>query len=116
MSTKPEKTEFVSLEDAQRAEPTVLPPDPLAMQELQNTHSRDMQNLHRGWVGAFIGSGPEKPGNTAVLVIVVCFFFIAGLAFQFDLDKQFDSFYKLLTTLFGPIGLALGYLFGSKEK
>lgn len=116
MSNKPEDIELVSEDKARRAKPEVREPDQLAMQEMQNSHSRNMETLLRGWVGACIGSGPEKSGNTAFLVIVLCFFFIAIAAFRFDLDKQFDNFYKLLTTLLAPIGLALGYLFGSKEK
>ncbi|MCU0819436.1 MAG: hypothetical protein MUF11_09010 [Beijerinckiaceae bacterium] len=116
MSGKLESTELVSIEEARRAEPTVRPPDPLALQELQNSHSKNMQELNRGWLGACIGSGPEKPGNTAVLVIILCFLFIAASAFKFDLSTQFENFFKIVTTLLGPIGLALGYLFGSREK
>lgn len=116
MSNKQENNDLVSVDEARRSEPIVAAPDSLAIKELDHFHSMEMHNLHRGFLGAIVGSGPEKPGNTAIIVIVFCFVFISVAGFKLDLDKQFDQFYKLITTLLGPVGLALGYLFGSREK
>ena len=105
----------VSEDAARRAEPTVPEPDPLALEEARNNHARGMHHLQRGLIGWCVGTGSEKPGNVATLAIIASFAIILIGFFKFDLQKEFESFYKLLTTLLGPVGLALGYLFGSSK-
>jgi hypothetical protein len=107
---------LVTEDQARKSEPVVREPDPLAIEELKNNHTKNMASLHRGFVGSCVGSGPEKAGNVATLTIVACFLMIVGSFLKFDFATQFDSFFKVLTTALGPIGLALGYLFGSKES
>jgi hypothetical protein len=113
---KQKATELVSVDAARAVEPKVPSPDALALKELENSHSKSMHTLSRGWIGACIGSGNEKPGNTAFLVIVCCFAFIGISVFKFDIATQFEQFFKFVTLFFGPVGLALGYLFGSRDK
>ena len=74
-----------------------------------------MHALQRGLLGWCIGSGGEKAGNVATLTILGCFTFMLIAYFKMDLQKEFDAFFKLLTTLLGPVGLALGYLFGARD-
>lgn len=117
MSDLPGGNKFVvSKDDARKAEPVVREPDQLALEELRNSHARDMNKNQRGAIGWMFGSGLEKSGNAAILSIVVFLALIVCAFFKFDLSKDSDAFYKLLTTLLGPIGLALGYLFGSKKS
>ncbi len=74
-----------------------------------------MQALQRGWIGIALGTGGEKAGNVATLTIVACFIIILLLFVRTDMATQFEQFYKMLTTLLGPVELALGYLFGARE-
>ncbi|WVT73331.1 hypothetical protein QM996_17920 [Sinorhizobium chiapasense] len=105
----------MSIEDARRVEPTVRAPDALALEEMKNNHAAGMHKMQRGLVGLVVGTGPEKAGNVATLAIVASFALVMISFFKFDFGTQFDLFYKILTTMLGPVGLALGYLFGSKE-
>ena len=75
-----------------------------------------MQALQRGWIGIALGTGAEKAGNVATLTIIACFLIILLLFAKTDMSTQFDQFYKMLTTMLGPVGLALGYLFGSRDS
>jgi len=75
-----------------------------------------MHTLLRGLLGWCIGSGSEKAGNVATLTILGCLIFILFAFLRMNLQTEFESFYKLLTTLLGPVGLALGYLFGSRDS
>ncbi|WP_206742491.1 hypothetical protein [Rhizobium grahamii] len=50
------------------------------------------------------------------MAIVASFALVMIAFFRFDFATQFELFFKILTTMLGPVGLALGYLFGSKEK
>jgi len=75
-----------------------------------------MHTLQRGLLGWCIGSGSEKAGNVATLTILGCLIFILFAFLRMNLQTEFESFYKLLTTLLGPVGLALGYLFGSRDS
>lgn len=87
MSNKPEDIELVSEDKARRAKPEVREPDQLAMQEMQNSHSRNMETLLRGWVGACIGSGPEKSGNTAFFGDRSVFLFYCNCSFPIRLRQ-----------------------------
>jgi hypothetical protein len=107
---------LVTEEQARKSEPIVPQPDSLALEEIKNNHAKNMAGLHRGVIGWCVGSGPEKAGNVATLTIIASFLLIVCAFFKFDFSAQFDFFYKILTTLLGPIGLALGYLFGSKGE
>jgi hypothetical protein len=117
LSTKPANLDTVSVADARKAEPTIRAPDEAALKELelQNAHDLNKQNLQKGWIGAFMGTGSEKSGNAAIIVIVLCFIFIGCSAGIFKFDKQFDDFFKFLTSMLSIVTLALGYLFGSKS-
>ena len=110
------KPEIVPEDVARRAEPTVRAPDELAIQEVANAHAKEMHTLQRGLLGWCIGSGSEKAGNVATLTILGCLIFILFAFLRMNLQTEFESFYKLLTTLLGPVGLALGYLFGSRDS
>ncbi len=72
--------------------------------------------MQRGLMGWLVGTGPEKAGNVATLSILASFLLVMIAFFKFDFDTQFELFYKILTTMLGPVGLALGYLFGSKDS
>ncbi|MGR9373409.1 hypothetical protein [Rhizobium leguminosarum] len=75
------------------------------------------QHVHRrGLVGMVVGTGPEKASNVATVAIVASFTLVMIAFFRFDFATHFELFYKILTTMLGPVGLALGYLFGSKDK
>lgn len=117
MSDQPlEQPNLVSVADARRAEPTVRPPDELALEEMKNNHAVRTHRMQRGLVGLVVGTGPEKAGNVATVAIVASFGLVMTAFFRFDFATQFELFFKILTTMLGPIGLALGYLFGSKDK
>lgn len=116
MSAPPNKPpETVSPEEARRAEPVVRAADPLALEEMRNSHQATLLSIQRGWIGIALGTGPEKSGNVATLTIFACFVLIILLFLKTDMGTQFDQFYKMLTTLLAPVGLALGYLFGSRD-
>jgi hypothetical protein len=111
-----EEPKLISVEDARRAEPIIRPPDNLAAEELKNSHAEKTHRMQRGIIGLIVGTGPEKAGNVATLAIVASFGLVLIAFFKFDFSTQFELFYKILTTMLGPVGLALGYLFGSKDK
>ena len=75
-----------------------------------------MNQNHRGIVGWIFGSGFEKPGNAAILSIFTFLMLIVIAFFRIDIKADAEVFYKLLTTMLGPVGLALGYLFGAKRS
>ncbi len=106
----------MTAEQARGVEPTVRAPDELAIQEAKNAHENNMHKNERGWVGAVFGSRSEKPGNVALVVILLCFIF-AMLAFvRLDIAKDSELFFKLLSVVSGLVSLALGYLFGSSDR
>jgi hypothetical protein len=108
--------ETVTAEQARGVRPNVPEPDPLALQEAKNAHENNMHKNERGWVGAVFGSRSEKPGNVALIVILLCFVF-AMLAFvHLDMAKDSELFFKLLSVVSGLVSLALGYLFGSSDR
>jgi hypothetical protein len=106
----------VDPEAARGVEPTVRQPDAMALAEVKNAHEAGMHKMQRGVVGWLVGTGPEKAGNVATLSIVASFGLVMVAFFKFDFGTQFELFYKILTTMLGPVGLALGYLFGSKDN
>lgn len=91
------------------------PVDALALKEIENEHEKRKIEMQRGWIGIVLGTGPEKSGNVATLTIVASFFMILISFAKIDFSSGFDQFFKILTTMLGPVGLALGYLFGSRE-
>lgn len=107
---------LITEDQARKTEPVVREPDALALKEQQNNHDKAMAGLHRGWIGWLVGSGPEKSGNVATLTIFACFLIILIAFMKFDFNTQFESFFKIMTSVFGPVGLALGYLFGAKDS
>lgn len=110
------KPETVSIEVARRASPVTREPDALARQELEYNHAQATQRSEQGWIGKFLGSKAEKPGNVAFIVIIICFVIIATAANKMDLKTEFESFMKLTSALFAIITGALGYLFGSNSS
>lgn len=76
----------------------------------------EMRRMGEGWLRACFGSGVDRSGNAAILVILLCFSFIALAALKIDFDKQFDNFLKVFSILLSLVTLALGYLFGSRDK
>jgi hypothetical protein len=80
---------------------------------LENSHQQATQKTEQGWIGKVCGSKGEKAGNIAFLVIIACFLLISGALYTSGLT---DPFFKLMTSLLGVIGLALGYLFGAHNK
>ncbi|EPE98633.1 hypothetical protein RGCCGE502_09410 [Rhizobium grahamii CCGE 502] len=83
---------------------------------MKNNHAARTHRMQRGLIGLIVGTGPEKAGNVATVAIVASFALVMIAFFRFDFATQFELFFKILTTMLGPVGLALGYLFGSKEK
>ncbi len=114
MNSQPDKPATISQDDARRSEPQVLEPDPLALKEKHN-HEKGMSELEAGWLGVFLGSKSEKPGNVAFIAIIFCFIFII-LAFCLIDTKESDFFMKILASMMSVISLALGYLFGSSDR
>ncbi|MDR6873535.1 hypothetical protein J2Y55_004562 [Bosea sp. BE125] len=90
----------------------------MAIDELKANlaHAKDMHQLNRGWVGACIGSGSEKPGNAAIIVILFCFTVMTVALFRLDLKTDMDQLLRIVPVALGPVGLALGYLFGARDK
>jgi hypothetical protein len=79
-------------------------------------HERGQLKQEMGIVGRFVGGRAEKAGNISALVIVVCIvFFIAAYFLPYPPPEKvsFDRVIGLVSSL---ITLALGYLFGSKDK
>lgn len=105
----------VDLDTLRRAEPKVPEkPDALALEEARNNHARELQRMQRGIIGWCVGSGSEKPGNVATLCIAACFLLILSAFLKLDIQKDSEFFLKILSASTGMIGLALGYLFGSR--
>lgn len=88
----------------------------MARQELEYNHAQATQRSEQGWIGRYLGSKSEKPGNVAFIVIIICFMVIGIAAHKMDLKTEFDNFMKLATALFAIITGALGYLFGSNSN
>ncbi len=106
----------VTVEEARRAEPNVPEPDALALKESDNNHDKAILKAEGGFVGAFFGSRTEKPGNVALIVILLCFTLIFCGFFKIDIAINSELFFKLLSVVFGIVTLALGYLFGSSNR
>lgn len=74
-----------------------------------------MLEQHLGMVGRFVGGGPEKAGNIALIVVLfaLCILLVAGAGMAY---AQSDKLYAGFTALAGgSISLAtgaLGYVFG----
>lgn len=115
MSGLQSSEKIVSPEDARRAVPVIRPADTLALEEMRNAHEANKLSIQRGWIGIALGTGSEKAGNVATLVILACFVIILILFVKTDFSTQFDPFFKTFSALLGPVGLALGYLFGSRD-
>jgi hypothetical protein len=115
-TTQPAKT--VSVEDARRAAPRVVEPDEKAAKEDSSlyAHQQATQRASLGAIGWFLGASGEKPGNVAAIVILFCFAIIAWAYGTTNFTTDGESFFKLLAAMLGPIGLALGYLFGSSKR
>jgi hypothetical protein len=109
----PEPTKLVTAKEAREVEPVVPEPDKLALKEVENSHAQATHRAEQGWVGKICGSRGEKSGNIAFLVIVACFLLI-GIAL--NSSGLTEPFFKLLASLLGVIGLALGYLFGAHNS
>lgn len=79
----------------------------------QNT-SRQMQ-MKIGKIGSFVGSGDEKPGNIAFVVLAACFVAILFLLWlhaaypEARLTEAIASFFTVITT-------TLGYIYGRKSS
>lgn len=112
----PAEPQLIKPDDARAVEPLVRQPDAMALAEVKNAHEAGMHKMQRGFIGWLVGTGPEKAGNVATLAIIASFGLVVIAFFKFDFGTQFELFYKILTTMLGPVGLALGYLFGSKES
>lgn len=93
----------------------IRPADSLALEEIRNSHEAYKLSIQRGWIGVALGTGTEKAGNVATLVILACFIIILLLFAKTDFSTEFDPFFKTFSALLGPVGLALGYLFGSRD-
>jgi ABC-type multidrug transport system permease subunit len=113
----PDPPSLISVEAARRSEPTVVAPDARAKKE-ELLHAQATQKNDLGWVGVVLGSRSEKPGNVAAIVILFCFILIGVGFFMTDVRSggSGELFFKLLAALLGPVGLALGYLFGSSKR
>lgn len=66
-----------------------------------------------GWIGRIIGTAEHKPGNIVVLVVALCFLFIAVVIFS---DDQTLPKKEIIASLISIITLALGYFFGKKSE
>lgn len=101
--------------------PDIPVPDALALQEGRNQHEHKLELTKQGQLGRLFGSGVEKSGNVAALVIVFSFALLtfALLTIVFFYSKAPEQsgteefFFKLLSPVASLITLALGYLFGS---
>lgn len=75
--------------------------------------------MHLGWVGKFIGGGPEKAGNIAFTVVGVALLILAvgagALAWSQNTTVA-QAFDKLVTGCISLITGALGYIFGKGGK
>src|SRR5438309_3194304 len=69
------------------------------------------QRMARGAMGWLLGSGTEKPGNIAGLVVVVSFLLLAGVL-VFGADTPSFSKKDALLLVASFITLSLGYIFG----
>ena len=80
-----------------------------------NATAQSQQEMHRmnlGWVGRFLGGGPEKAGNIAALTIAAAILLLAVVAIRIDWTKELDTFLKVLSGVLSVVTLSLGYLFG----
>ena len=96
--------------------PDIPVPDALALQEGRNQHEHKLELTKQGQLGRLFGSGVEKSGNVAALVIVLSFALLAVVFFYSkapDESGTEEVFFKLLSPVASLITLALGYLFGS---
>lgn len=76
-------------------------------------------SMHLGWVGKFIGGGPEKAGNIAFAVVgfslLILLIGAGALAYSQDTTVA-GAFDKLVTGCISLITGALGYIFGKGGK
>lgn len=74
---------------------------------------------HLGWVGKFVGGGPEKAGNIAFFVIgaSVLMMIVAAIAPIFTANQAMAAVMdKMITGGISLITGALGYLFGAAKN
>ena len=86
------------------------------LREVENSHNKAILKAEGGFVGAVFGSRTEKPGNVALIVILLCFLLIFWVFIKIDISINSELFFKLLSIVFGIVTLALGYLFGSSNR
>jgi hypothetical protein len=96
-----------------------LPAQPeLASKVVESQTRREEKALEMGWVGFLFGSGSEKPGNIAGIVIalsIIALIIIFFIGYFYPNTNNAPT--RELITLFGGIvTLALGYLFGKSGK
>ncbi len=71
--------------------------------------------MHLGFVGRFIGGGPEKAGNIAFMIVVVVLLLLVlgwGALAYAQTEKVASAFDKMVTGCISLITGALGYIFG----
>lgn len=99
-----------------KSEQILLGKQQLDLTEETHAHERAMHAAELGWVGKFIGSKSEKPGNISAIVILLCIILVIGAFFALDTSKQGVLFERIFSGSMAIVTLALGYLFGSKAQ
>ncbi|UXS09215.1 hypothetical protein [Agrobacterium tumefaciens] len=93
-----------------------LPKDKdLAVHMINGAQAKEQLVMKMGWVGRVFGSGDEKAGNIAGIVLVVCIaavLFLLSLAAVYPeakLSEAIAGFFTVITT-------TVGYIFGRKSS
>ena len=111
--------QLVTINDITAA-PVELPVAEVIVRNQNPLTGRDERlGQHLGWIGKFIGGGPEKAGNIASIVVLAALILLigaaAGSAYAVDGSKIAPVFDKIVAGCFALITGALGYLFGSSK-
>ena len=78
--------------------PDIPVPDALALQEGRNQHEHKLELTKQGQLGRLFGSGVEKSGNVAALVIVLSFALLAVVFFYSKLPRRKRRGFQNLNT------------------